>query len=250
MSVTSNRQFSRRPSVGKPLSGAVGLLLSVCLVTALTIWATSSPFSPLSPKPEVESAYDPVPMLQKVKDAFTLSESVLRSPSLEPVASQFQSETSTVLAQTISDDSDLAALAELTQLEKSHKLQQEDRSAWLSFSRQDSLSATKPVVRSDLQSLREVLASNVNELPEVHFASADPHPKPLLTDQPALEEIPRLPTQESVVGKSPVKETRPTRVATLPEHRRYVAPNGKNNTSALELAPSLPPRKSWETGQY
>lgn len=190
--------------------------MSACLVAVMTVWATSSPFSPLSQQSTVETDYKPVSMLEKVKDVFAMSDSVLPSPTKEPVAYQLQSESPPAFSATITGVYAEPDTNELTQLEKTHALQQQDRTAWLSFRRQGSMLVTKPIVAAVELPSRKDVAMETTDLPEVHFASADPRPMQLQIDQPELETIPKLPTQLSAaVDKSSVKEKEPpARIAT------------------------------------
>lgn len=275
MSANSNRQFSRRPSVGKTISRAAGLLTSACLVAVMTVWATSSPFSPLSPQSDVETAREsssePFLMLQKVKNAFAVSDSVLPSPTIKPEVVQLQEQIPPALTETGIDVSEQIDSDELTQLEKAHALQQEDRTAWLSFRRQEPLSVTKPVARTFELPLKEDMAMEAADLPEVHFASGEPLPLPMQINQPDSEAVPQLPTQLTLTSNKssdmskeeaqPIKdevqptsiatEQPPARVATLPVPYQYITPFGNTSTSGTPaISPTLPEKKSWETGLY
>ena len=271
----SNRKLSRHPSVGKPLSGFAGLLMSACLVAVMTLWATSSPFSPVSQNSYVEADHKPVPMLQKVKDAFALSESVLPSPTVGPVDAQVQQQSPPVLSATITGVYEEATADEVARMEHKHALQHEDRTAWRSFRRQESMLVNKPLVRAMELPLRENLALDASNLPEVHFASAGPQPLPLQIDNHESEIVPRLPIQlssseETVNEKEeqplpiaavepPARfadEQPPARVATLSDSLPYIAPFGnpqfrnQSTTRVLPIVPVERSKESWETGLY
>lgn len=231
----------------------------------MTVWATSSPFSPLSQQSDVETAHEPFLMLQKVKEAFAVSDSVLPSPAIKPAVVQplrlsLPAPTATITGVSEQIDSD-----KLTQLEETHALQLEDRAAWLSFRRQEPLLVTKPVVRAFELPLKEDVATEATDLPEVHFASGNPRQLPMQIDDPELETLPRLPTQldlaiednsdmlkpQAVQPALIQTEQPPARLATLPVPYHYIDPFGNNNVSGAPVfSPSLPQKRSWETGRY
>lgn len=272
MSANSNRKLSRHPSVGKPLSGLAGLFMSACLVALMTVWATSSPFSPLSEHSNVETAYEPVSILRKVKDAFALSESVLPSPTVEPVTYEVPPNAPPALAETAIGVSEPTGAGELTELEEQHALQLDDRTAWRSFRRQGSMLVNKPVVRGMELTLRENVAEDTSDLPEVHYAAADPQPLQIQAEPSDFLEIPRLPTQLSLAiddssniqqeeqpkltpstdpPASVVADQPPARVATLSDSLPYISPFGNQNTTGvLPSVPAEPSKMSWETGLY
>ena len=296
--------------------------MSTCLVAVMTLWATSSPFSPLSQHSNVETAQEPVSMLQKVKDALALSDSVLPPPTIEPIEDQAQQQAPPILTATVTGVDAEPDVDKLSAMEASHALQQEDRSAWLSFRRQNPMLVTKPIARTPELPLGNNVASETTNLPEVHFASADPRLMSLLIDGNEMETVPRLPNQLNlainqnsvkeeeqpkpiakqqprariatpnigsysslgiekifdtqqptpfataqppvrVAQKQPtpiatqqlpsvvVNEGPPERIATLPvQPHRYIAPDGNNAPTVIEFSPTLPPKRSWETGLY
>jgi len=208
-----HRRSSRRP---KPLFGATGLLMSACLVAVMTLWVTSSPFSPLSQQSNVETTDKPVSMLQKVKDAFALSDSVLPSPTKEPIEDQVQHPSPPALTARITGVYAETNVDESSPLEESHALQQEDRSAWRSFRRQNSMLVTKPIARAPKTTLRNNEGTEAANLPEVHFASADPRPMSLLINRNEMGTVPSLPNQfDLAIDKSSVsEEEQPKLIAT------------------------------------
>ena len=274
--------------MGKPLSGLAGLLTSTSLVAVMTVWATSSPFSPLNHDSRVdETTNEPVPMRKNVKAVFALSDSILPSPTIESAAYEVQQQSPMVLKETTTSASQQTEADELTRLEKAHALQQEDRSAWRSFRRQESKLVAKPIVRALELPLRENVAMKTSDLPEVHFASAVPQALPLQIDNRNLKMIPRLPTQlrlaidndsikEQAEQPKPIAAVEPpvsitaqqpaALVATLLDEVPYIAPLGDQNTTPVlptepikpteptepikPIKPSERSRESWETGLY
>lgn len=228
-----HRRSSRRP---KTLFGATGLFMSTCLVAVMTLWATSSPFSPLSQHSNVETAHEPVSMLQKVKDALALSDSVLPSPTIEPIEDQVQHQAPPALTATITGVYEETDADELSQMEESHALQQEDRSAWLSFRRQNSMLVAKPIVRAPELPLRNTVATEATNLPEVHFASADPHPMSLLIDRNEMETVPRLPTQINLaVDSSSVGQVEQPQPIVAEQPRPHIATRSIGSYSSLGI---------------
>ena len=259
--------------MGKPLSGLAGLLTSTSLVAVMTVWATSSPFSPLNHDSRVdETTNEPVPMRKKVKAVFALSDSILPSPTIESAAYEVQQQSPMVLKETTTSASQQTEADELTRLEKAHALQQEDRSAWRSFHRQESKLVAKPIVRALELPLRENVAMKTSDLPEVHFASAVPQALPqalpLQIDNRNLKMIPRLPTQlrlaidndsikEQAEQPKPIAAVEPpvgitaqqpaALVATLLDEVPYIAPLGDQNTTPV--LPIKPTERSEPTEQ-
>ena len=262
-----HRQLSRRPSTVGALSRATGLLMSVGLVAVMTIWATSSPFSPLSQQSDVETVSEPFSMLQKVKEAFAVSDSILPSPTVEPLEDQLQPQVPIDLAEETNDISDQTDAAELTRQERKHTLQEEDRTAWLSFPRQESLLLTKPVARAVKLPLKEDLVMEAAQLPEVHFASAEPQLVESQVEEVELEAITPSPPmllslsqdESSEQVEEPalvVDNEQPQRIAKLPELPQIVPVenkipiNGVPINGILQSTPVLPQKNSWEIGRY
>jgi len=250
------------------------MLISTCMVAVMTLWATSSPFSPLSQQSYVEPDYQPVSMPQKVTNTFALSESVLLTPTLEPPTYPLQDEIRPPMTASITRVVEQTDADGLTHKEKTHAMERDDRNAWQTFRRQESLSMTKPILRATELPLRENVAMEASTLPEVHFTSADPRPFLPKPNQIELETAPKLPTQLSLTtDKSSTEEEQPSsntagnpavRIANLPvPPLPYVSPFGfqsaprviQSGPRVIQSAPTLPQQyfsqqRNWETGLY
>jgi len=228
-----NRRPSRRP---KPLFGAVGLFTSTCLVAVMTLWATSSPFSPLSQQSNVETTDKPVSMLQKVKDAFALSDSVLPSPTIEPIEDQVQHQAPPALTARITGVYAETNVDESSPMEESHALQQEDRSAWRSFRRQNSMLVTKPIARAPKLPMRNNVGTEAANLPEVHFASADPRQMSLLINSNEMGTVPSLPNQiDLAIDKSSLKDEEQPKLTVKEQPQARIATRNIGSYSSLGI---------------
>ncbi len=193
-------------------------------------------------------------MTQSVQNAFDVSESVLPSRVVESRSYEVRSESSPTISEvktSVSGQPD----DELTHREETHERQKDDRLAWLSSRRQDSLLATKPVARTFELPLREEMVTESPNLPEVHFASTDPRPLPMQPDHREMKRIARLPNQLShQIDNGKVNQPEAAKASALPALSKTSPLGQQKMASVLDVepkkSPSLPPKKSWEIGRY
>jgi hypothetical protein len=227
----------------------------------MTVWATSSPFSPLSKHANTEPAHEPAPLLQTVQNLFAVSDSVLPPSVVRPAVLKIDNQSQSSRSEETEDVSERTDANEHSNLEETYALRQQDRAAWLSFQRQDSFLTTKPVLDAfELPKNGNVAIEEV-DLPEVHFASVGPEPVQVSSKEIELETVPQLPIQSTLPDeevsikeeqpKSVLEEAPPARIANLPEIP-YIAPFGTPNlqNSVPATPPSTSQQKSWETGLY
>ena len=244
--------------------------MSTCLVVFMTVWASSSAFSPLSQNALYEPAAEPASLLEKVKGIFALSESILPSKSVKVTALQTQPIESPPSTETTIRFADQAYIDEFTRLEKIYALQTADRNAWRVFHRQDATLLSEAASKSRSAPLEQAVTLRASDLPEVHFASDQPQPSlvpsPSAVDQfdQYQETLPdRLASRSNDIDAASSFDSQdlatagvsqmPTNLTTNDSERgqQNISPSGDRNAiGLLELKTELPLKESWETGRY
>ncbi len=244
----------------------MGMVTSAFLVAGLTLWATSSPFSPLGMRQQRVADSPGYYSVRKATEAprsmiqgYELSESILPAQDIAAVAYEAATGTDGVLSLKVRSRTDQQSDLQFESLSTPNNLQthaqrQDDRLAWQTYRRQDALLASKPI---EVIQTRTTAAVNVADLSEVHFTNRKYSSVPERVSNLELLKSSRIPHRERGLSRQEsAPDQQPVRTAILPIQRRYVAPYGNQNVTNLPVQ-AMPlqqknsqQKSSWQTGQY